>query len=217
MAMYGAAGVAGLGAAAYGAKRLLGSNAVATEPVEQRVSELTAEQNAELAKAQQYLKQIGEIVAQNPTDDKLKTFHGQMTKAILMVAAQDQTPQDRLVRQIELKNLMDKGKIEFSRTGERYPVYYAAIAASLGALVLIGIGSWTGYYSVAPTVKTVGTSYFESFPSIASLTTEAVKNAFNFLPSWNSWGLGSYISDSEYEQSSQLGVTSDGAGARGNE
>jgi hypothetical protein len=198
--MYGAAGVAGLGAAAYGAKRLLGSNAVATEPEVERVSDLNAEENAKLAEAQEYLTKIGDIAKQHPADKNLKTFHGQMTKAILMVAATDQTPKSRRERQIELKNLMDKGKIEFSRTGERYPVYYAAIAASLGALVLIGIGSWTGYYSVAPTVKTVGTSYFESFPGIASLTTEAVKNAFKFLPSWNSWGLGSYISDSEYER-----------------
>jgi hypothetical protein len=194
MAMYGAAGVAGLGAAAYGAKRLLGSNAVATEPVEQRVSELTAEQNAELAKAQQYLKQIGEIVAQNPTDDKLKSFHEQMTKAILMVAAQDQTPQDRLVHQNELENLMEEGKIEFSKTGTGIPDYYKIIGAGIGALVLIGIGSWTGLVSVGPTLATIGNYLGSATAGIsgllnsgAGLTLSGIKSVYAYLPARPSW------------------------------
>ena len=175
MAMYGAAGVAGLGAL-YGAKKFWDQKPPPRP---------TPEEIARLQRAEVVLKNILELsnssTQQEVGHDKIKEQSALLTEAINRLASKDLTVAEMTQARANVDRVAENARAvlqqvqeQASTSSEGYSKLQT-IVAGLGALVAVGAATYLGYYGINST--------FETIQSAASAVGRAV---IDFLPRFRS-------------------------------
>ena len=184
--MYGAAGVAGLGAL-YGAKKLFWSQKPPPQP--------TADDKARMLRAEQYLADIITIYNNAKAGDAGYNEIGQQI-GLLNTAINNVGLKDLSVEQMtqaranvdqaaqRAQRVLQEVQSKASPTSTGYS-NLQLIVTGLGALVAVGAGGYLGYYGIAPTFATlqkVGGMMYENSMYAANVVASYGAGALRYLP-----------------------------------
>ncbi len=190
MAMYGAAGVAGLGAL-YGAKKLFWDEKPPPPP--------SVDETARMQNAQESLKEImtvfKEVKQEDAGYDEIKEQVALLAAAIERVGSKELTVKQAIEARAAVdaaartaRDVLKRKADELASSSTTVQGYsnLSKIVAGLGALVAVGAVTYTGFYGLAPTlaiIQTAGGYILNSGLFAVSLAADLAKYAYSFMPS----------------------------------